>query len=203
MSAWCGVRPPERPAHAVLPVLAAGHDRPRRDAEPARLDRLPDVHERVADDQRVRRRPVHAVPHPRCAPPWIRRPDGRPAHPAGDPTPGRTLRRSRPDRLPRRGIRRRRPRSEDHPPTPARRVPRRGGPRRRCGWPAPPWPWHPVRRRIRTRYACDGGAARRGAVRITGLPSIRYPGPTGNGFLRPCLSSSSIRPYSIRTTAPT
>src|ERR1700737_4611635 len=48
-----GVRPAKGPAHTTLPGLAARNQRPRRDAQPAWRDRLPDVDERMADDQRV------------------------------------------------------------------------------------------------------------------------------------------------------
>src|ERR1700737_1755522 len=48
-----GVRPAKGPAHTALPVLAVRNRRPRRDAKPAWPDRLPDVDERMADDQRV------------------------------------------------------------------------------------------------------------------------------------------------------
>src|SRR5262249_41147820 len=47
------VRQAHRLAHALLPVHALRNDRPRRDAETPRLDRLPDVDERMADDQSV------------------------------------------------------------------------------------------------------------------------------------------------------
>ncbi|KAB2810638.1 DMT family transporter [Pimelobacter simplex] len=47
------VRPAELLAGALLPVDALGHLRPGLEAEPLRLDRLPDVDERVADDEHV------------------------------------------------------------------------------------------------------------------------------------------------------
>ena len=118
----------------------------------------------------------------RCGPPWTRRRDGRRARPAG--VPGRA------ELLDDRGqIVDAAEVFDDHAldragrhPTPARRVRRRAGPRRRCGWPARPSPSHRAPPPSRTRCGPRLGAARRGAVRITGLPSIRYPGPIGNGL---------------------
>src|SRR5665811_2024594 len=49
-----GVRPAEACAGPLLPVLALGHIRPRRDAERGGLHRLPDVDVRVAGDEHVR-----------------------------------------------------------------------------------------------------------------------------------------------------
>ena len=175
---------------------STGHsDRP----EPGRFDGLPDVDERMADDQGVRAAgtAVHRVGQPR----FLRagRPGGRRARPAVAAGPAGTPRRRRRDRRRRRGIRPPRPRSADRRPTPARRARRRGGPPRRSGRSGRPG--HALRSPPPSPTPCGSGAlaaGRRGAVRITGLPSTRYPGPTGNGLRRPCRSSSSIRPYSTR-----
>ena len=48
------VRPSERPADAVLPVDSPGNDRPALQAEPRRFDGLPDVDERMPDDEYLR-----------------------------------------------------------------------------------------------------------------------------------------------------
>ena len=45
--------PAQAGADPGLPVLAAGNDRPLTDADRGRLHRLPDIHERVADDEHV------------------------------------------------------------------------------------------------------------------------------------------------------
>ena len=177
--------------HAVIP-------------EPLRFDRLPDVDEGMADDERVPATgsAAHRVRDPRLLGPGDQMVDQH-AEPSSRPR-DRTPRRSRPDHRLRRGIRRPRPRFADRHPTPVRRARRRACPRRRYGWTTRLFAFA-------SGTATDPDAvrppdvatARRGAVRITGLPSTRYPGPTGNGLRRPRLSSSSIRPYSIRTTAPT
>src|SRR5262249_13966202 len=49
-----GVRPAQLAAHALLPVRALGDDGPRLNTDAAGLDGLPDVDERVAQDERVR-----------------------------------------------------------------------------------------------------------------------------------------------------
>ena len=48
-----GVRPPQCGADAFLPRLAAGGDRPFGPAESGRLDRLPPIELRGAEDQRM------------------------------------------------------------------------------------------------------------------------------------------------------
>ena len=162
MSACWAVRPAQRLAHAVLPVHAARNHRPRRDAEPARLDRLPDVDERMADDQRVLAAGAaadgvgdagllgagHQVVDEHAEPTARAR--------AGTP------RRCRRDRRRRRGIRRPRPRPAGRRPTPARPVRRRAGPRRRSGWPARPSPCACTATEPDAVRAGAAGAARRG-----------------------------------------
>ena len=176
-------------------------------AQPESLgfDRLPDVDVGVADHQRVRAR--RRAPDLRGDAGLLRAghqvvdEHAEPAIRAGR----RSRRRCRADRRHRPGIRRRRPRCAGRHPRPVRRVRRRAGPPRRSGRPVPSGPAHPARppnpEAVRVgdpRAGCSGGA-----VRITGRPSSRKPGPSGNPLVRPCRSSRSTRPYSTRTTAPT
>ena len=133
-----------------------GIDRPRRDAEPAGLDGLPDVDERMADDERVRAArstadrvgdagllragdevvDEHTEPAAGAGPELLDDPDE--IVDAAEVFDHHAL-----DRVGRR-------------PTPVRRVRRRGGPRRRCGWPAPLW-------RVRRGTATEPDAVRAGA----------------------------------------
>ena len=171
-----------RRASSPTPFGTAGHA-----AIPSRsgFDRLPDVDERMADHQRVRAARPARAPRRRSGPPWSRRPDGRRARRAVGPARDRTPRRWRPDRRPRRGIRRRRPRSADRHPTPVRRVRRRGGPRRRSGWPTRPSPVAPgtATEPDAVRVArCRRGPTRRGQDHRLAVDQIA--GADGKRFAR-------------------
>ena len=127
------------------------------------------------------------------------------ADPALGPGPevAQVLGRGRP---PRRGTPRRRPRSAGRRPTPSRPAPRRAGPRRRSGSAVPPAPcasWTATEPDA-VRVGLAGAFTRAGAVRMTGRPSSRNPGPSGKVRRLPRRSSrvSVCRSRSTATISP-
>ena len=133
MSAWSRCGQPSCWQTPRLPLLALRDVGPLLEAEPLRLDRLPDVDERVADDEHVRARrgSGDGVGDPALLGARHQVVDQH-ADPAVRDR-GRSRAGGRPGRRRRRGTRRPRPRSAGRRPRPSRPARRRGGPRRRSG----------------------------------------------------------------------
>ena len=165
MSAWSRCGQPSCWQTPFFHSTLRGTFGQRLDAEPLGLHRLPDVDERVPDDQHVLAR------RGSWRPPAAIRLSLEPGTRWSTSTP---TRRSGPgpevaqvlgevvdalevlhdDALDAAGRR----------PRPSRPARRRGGPRRRSGWPGPPAPWCRARRPTRTPYAsapAGAGAGRR------------------------------------------
>ena len=138
----------------------------------------------------------------RSGSPWSRAPGGRPGRRPGARDRAGSRAGGRPGRRRRRGTRPRRPRSAGRRPTPSRPARRRAGPRRRSGSARATRAFAPWTATdpdaVRVGFA--GAGARTGAVRITGRPSSRKPGPSGKVRRLP-RRSSSVSVCRSRSTA--
>ena len=170
MSAWSRCGQPRLWQMPFFHSMLRGICRPRLQAEPLGLHRLPDVDVGVADDQHVLARPGSSRSPARSGSPWSRRPGGRPARRPGARGRAGSRAAARRGRRRPRCTPRPRPRPAGRRPRPSRPARRRGGPRRRSGWPGRPAPWCRARRPSRTRC----GSWRPGPCGVGGAQDHRH-----------------------------
>ncbi len=137
MSAWSACGQPSASQMPCFQSVPAWDHRPCLDAETFRLHRLPDVDERVTDDEDVRDT-GELGRDPRLLRAGHQVIDEDPQ--TCDPASVRTQRRQPQDHRCRRGVRRRLLPPAGRRPTPSRRARHRGVPRPRCVTGVPPWP---------------------------------------------------------------